>query len=372
MTPRPAGRQEVGSWFPLALPDGGGWTSRPSRLRLFGSGRHALRALVQLGRREHGWTVLHLPDYYCREAAEAVTGLLPVRYYPADPTGPATVPPPGGPSEAVVSVSYFGAPPVLPPPGSIRIVDATHDPHAPWLPDLDADYVFASLRKTLPLPDGGALWTYRRHPLPPVTPPTPTHLAVVGTMLSAMCLKAAYLAGSPVAKEHYLALYRTAEQGLGSGPVSGISAYSEQALTVLPTAELRQRRIDNVARLAALLTTPAGVRVHPRPLGVVLEFDSPEHREQVRADLIGADVYPAVLWPQPLDEASPTALDFSRRMLFLHSDFRSDGPDLARVAALVRRSCGEPTPVINPPRCGAVAPAATTTPEHLPIPVQPN
>ncbi|MGY4909863.1 hypothetical protein [Micromonospora aurantiaca (nom. illeg.)] len=335
------GQREVGSAFPLFLPDAaapaGGDGGLPSPLRLYGSGRQALRALLDAGRREHGWTAVHLPTYYCADVAEAVADLMPVRPYPAGPYG-VVAPPAPDRSEVVVSVCYFGvAPPPLPRAGSALIVDATHDPLAPWLAGTGADYVFASLRKTLPVPDGGAVWSLSGRPLPAAAPLTPGHQSTVGLMLSAMALKSAYLAGSAVAKERYLELYGAAEERLRTTEVSDISAYSRHLIPALPLAALRERRAANTAELVRALGAVPGARVRPTPLGVVLEFGSPARRENVRRGLIAEQVYPAVLWPLGSAAVPPRDVDLSGRILLLHTDFRWAGPDLLRVAALVRR-----------------------------------
>ena len=333
-----ADRWEVGSAFPLMLPSGAAGVHLPEPVRLFGSGRQALRALIEFGRREHGWETVHVPAYYSPSVVDGLLDLAPVRRYDAGPAGPHGRPE-AGPADAVITVSYFGEPPVLPSTPATLIVDVTHDPVAPWLDRARADYVFASLHKTLPLPDGGMLWSGNGHPLPDPVPPTEVHLATVSRILGAMCLKAAYLAGAPVAKERYLSLYAAGDAGLRSTAVSGISEYSREALRILPAEELRRCRIANGAELAAGLSALPGVVVHHRTFGVILEFDSPERREAVRQGLVARNIYPAVLWDLRPEDAAPHQVDFSRRMLHLHTDVRWSGDDMRRVAAVLRELC---------------------------------
>lgn len=349
-------RWEVGSTFALTLPNGMGprtppgvaRANLPDPLRLYGSGRQALIALLRFGRAEHGWTAVHLPTYYCPEVVDSIGQLLPVRRYDGGPTGPIRLPA-AGPSDAVVAVSYFGAPPALPESAAAVLVDATHDPLAPWPGTARADYVFASLRKTLPLPDGGALWSTTGRPLPPAVPPSDAHLACVEKILSAMCLKAAYLAGASLDKDGFRALFVAGEDGLRTGEVSGISEYSAQVFPALPARDLRRSRIRNSVRLAAALR--GTLTVHAHPFGAVLECDSYGQREAVRRGLIARNVYPAVLWSLCPGEVSGRQLDFSRRMLFLPTDFRYDERDMRRVAALVRDvrdACARAVPVKQP------------------------
>lgn len=336
---------EVGSAHPWSLPAGAGWQMEPDRVRLYGSGRQALAALLDLGSREYGWTTVHLPEYYCPEVVSDLAAVLAVRRYDAGPAGMVSAPV-AGPADVVVTVSYFGDPPAVPlavpATGPLRrgtrpalVVDATHDPIAPWLSQTPADYVFASLRKTMPLPDGGALWTGNRQVLPPDLTPTAAHLGAVSHVLSAMCLKAAYLAGAAVSKERYLALHAAGEDRLATTEVSGISEYSRQALGVLDTERLSRCRSENGRLLASALDSLPGLTASAHPLGVVLRFRSTAAREAVRAGLVERHVYPAVLWTLP--KSSPHHHHgYSATMLFLHCDFRWNADDMRRTAALVR------------------------------------
>ncbi|MET8308621.1 hypothetical protein [Micromonospora sp. NPDC005173] len=331
-------RWEVGAAYPLLLPNGEGLVEPAGESRLFGSGRQAVRALLEFGRREYGWTAVHVPAYYSPSVVPHIADLLPVRRYDSGPLGPFPQPR-AGPSDVVIAVSYFGAPPVLPATAAALVVDVTHDPTAPWLDRLRADYLFASLHKTLPLPDGGLLWSGGGRPLPATVPPTDRHLATVSRILAAMCLKAAYLTGAPVRKEQYLPLYTAGLAELGASTVSGISDFSREALRILPAALLRRRRIENAEELALGLPDLAGVRVHVRTFGVVLEFDSAGRRDAVRQGLLGRSVYPAVLWELSPQDVPPHQLDLSRRLLHLHTDARWSRDDMRRVAAIVRELC---------------------------------
>ncbi|SCL24025.1 hypothetical protein GA0070624_2844 [Micromonospora rhizosphaerae] len=331
-------RWEVGSSFPLWSGNGSGWVDAPQPLRLYGSGRQALAALLRFGERTYGWTRVHLPAYYCPPVARAVSEILPVSRYDTGPESPAVRPDPG-PTEVVLSVSYFGGSPVTPvQPGAGLIVDATHDPLAPWLTELRPDYVVAGLRKTLPLPDGGAVWSPQGHSLPPKAALTRTHLATVARILSAMAMKASYLAGvgDDAEKERYLAAYASGEEGLGDPGISGASDYTRHLLRLLPVHDLRRRRQRNARTLADALGELPGVEVRRYPYGVVLVVESARRRAEVKSGLITERIYPAVLWPMDGQDAPERLHAYSERMLLLHSDFRWRSRDMKRVAAVVR------------------------------------
>ncbi|WBB71729.1 hypothetical protein O7602_18510 [Micromonospora sp. WMMD1128] len=365
-------RWEVGSVFPFLVPPGEPAPPGPGT-RLYGSGRQALRALVTHGRRTLGWRTLHMPAYYCPEVVDSVRDLIPVRRYDAGPFGPPAAPRAEA-DEVVLTVSYFGAPPDLPDTDADLIVDVTHDPVAPWLGEVTAraDFVFASLRKTLPLPDGGAVWAGRAAELPPALPPTEEHLATVSRTLSAMCLKAAYLDGIPLDKADYLALFAEGEAGLRATRISGISDYSRHLLAVLPQDEMRRRRLINGERLSAGLRDVPGLVAHQRSFGVLLEFADAALRDRVRADLIAHHVYPAMLWTLPPEETPESQVALSRRLLYLHTDIRWDTADMDRVVHRVRAGCtpgptsapgpARPVPRRPPPRAGDSGLGTTTDP----------
>lgn len=337
-------RWEVGSSFPLLQAPDPGTTRLPSPLRLYGTGRQALLALLRMGRSELGWSAVYLPAYYCPPVADAAATVLPVRRYEAGPRGHVDPARPG-PTEAVVAVSYFGDPPAAPATrGAALIVDSTHDPFAPWLTSTAADYVLAALRKTLPLPDGGALWSPAGHHLPAQAAPSVRHRAAAGQVLAAMCLKTAYLSGSPVEKHAFLSAFGAGEEAYGSTSISGASDYTRAALPAMPAGRWRRQRMANAVVLGDALAGAPGLRAHVRPFGVIVECDSAEGREALRATLVARRIYPAVLWPQPPD-APAHHLDYSRRMLHLHTDHRWGAEDMLRVGAQVREAL---TPVAVP------------------------
>jgi hypothetical protein len=190
-----------------------------------------------------------------------VAAVLPVRLYAASPLGDC-IPPVVGPTEAVVTVSYFGADPVAMP--DIRgawIVDATHDPLAPWLEHTDADFIFASLRKTLPLPDGGIVWSPCGWAVPAADPAGQRHVEAASTMLAAMALKADHLAGGAMGKDIYLDRFRLAEAGFAGSTPGAACAYTRQVLVTFPVRRWREQRLANLAAFRAAL--PGGSRRPP-------------------------------------------------------------------------------------------------------------
>lgn len=144
-----------------------------ARAEFFSSGRDALLRAVKLSNLK-GKT-LWLPHYFCPWVAKSAEAFAAkegaqVRFYAAYPTIGAEFETlsEAAAGDAVVAVDFFGTgfggwgewkrANV----GVVLIADASHAPFAKQAREIGADFVFASLRKTLPVPDGGFLYSPER------------------------------------------------------------------------------------------------------------------------------------------------------------------------------------------------------------------
>jgi hypothetical protein len=314
------GRREHGGFFPLApwLDCEHPWPFAADSV-LFASGTHALRGLAV----HQGWRRLLVPSYFCHEVTDDLRQHVPIDGYPDHPLGE-EVELELGPDEAVLAVEYFGTPHHVAAIGGQVVVDRTHDPLASWHYARTPDFAMASLRKTLPLPDGGLLWSPRGLDLPPRPALSSRHHSTWLAAITAMAMRATYLAGGPVDKGAYLDLHRRAEQALGGGPVSAMAGASIALLLRLPVIELLEQRAHNLAAAADCWPSE-----HPRverldvPSHLVLRCEPGDLRDQLRRRLIARSIYPSVLWDLP-DGHAPAERDFSERMLALAADHRYD------------------------------------------------
>ena len=314
MTPE---RWEAGSAFPLTAL---GRTARaewlPKDAVLHGTGRQAIRALLQHGCDVHGWRRVRIGSYSCPGVVRALRGVLPIAYYPCTP-GMENAPPEPRRNEVLVVTSLFGAQPQG--SGDISrndvILDVTHDPIAPWLADVSAGYVVASLRKTLPVPDGAATWSPCGLSLPEDPPPVSRHIEAVASGLHAMYLKSEYLDGADIEKDSFLSLYASMEKEFARSAPSRISAFTRSILRIFPVHEWRRQRLRNIRRLATAVSAIRGLTVLPSTFGVVLLVENHNQRERVRLRLLAARIYPAILWPMDTKNATSDDRDFAGRMI---------------------------------------------------------
>jgi hypothetical protein len=338
---------EHGSDLHLALDTGvleAPWCGQPHTL--WGSGRDAMRALLAWGREHHGWRRALVPSFFCQDVVVAIARELPLVAYDDAPGQPAPAAVEADERDVVFVVNLHGARTSNPmETRAVVVEDHTHDPVSPWAFASDADWAVASLRKTLPLPDGGVLWSPRRRPSPPAAAVTSAHAAAAADRLAAMILKRLYLDGGTIVKDDFRRLAVAGEHAIALGDISGICDFSAARLASLPSRAWREARLRNHAAFVAALGELDGVAMLPGAFAATLVFERAEDRERVRAALVEQRIYPAVLWSleTPAVSGIPVEhVELSRRVLSLHCDFRYTPDDLRRVAQAVRRVTERP------------------------------
>jgi len=319
-------------------------------VRWAGAGRDGIRLILEYGALTRGWKRCWLPSYLCQEVVSAArsTGLecLLYSWNPLAPDHSPTLE--LDDSDVLLVVHLFGLegrPDWLDSiPSSVDVVeDHTHDPWSDWARTSDATYAFASLRKTLPLAEGTPLWSPVGAPLPEQPATTELRARAVALKDEGMMGKALYLSGGSVAKELFRSKLLDGEADIASGEVSGITPGSLALLMEFPTLRWRTARRENAEVLRGHLEGLNGVELlgwsrESTPFSAILLLPDRASRDALRSSLIGARVYPAILWP--LDEAELAGItdldeDLADRMLSIHCDGRYSQSDMARLAELI-------------------------------------
>lgn len=307
---------------------------------LVGSGRIALKTLLWFGHQNRGWQRIWIPSYYCEDVVDSLQDMpVHVSRYPAGPMGDDVIPDPVE-GDVLLRVSYFGwgmndlqrdfA-------GDI-IEDHTHHPMGGL--KSTADFAFASLRKTLPLPDGGMLWSPRGHDVPVATDMHPVHDEAVNKRLAAMLVKQAYFQGSDVDKETYRKLDLQSEELMLQGNLSGISVWSRTMLERLPLNFWHKARLCNYVAFKGAISASdkvsiIGPKTVPSPTVALIQLPSRKIRDLLRQRLINEKIYTAVLWPGPTTDAPwyrAEDMEFSNTTLAIHVDARYSEADMQKVA----------------------------------------
>lgn len=348
-------RWEVGSefdWSDDALALSSSANLFPETYELFSTATGILLAVERFlkGYREHR-VRLHLPTYYCMEVAAKISKVFELCWYRDLPTE--AVPDFNSlrplPGDLVLAVNLFGVKEGKPwqnwltqNQDIILIEDHSHDPFSLWAQQTTADYAIASLRKTLPIPDGAMIWSGQKIELPR---PSKSESSAAAKKLTAMLLKRAYLMGADISKDSYRILQMEGEEHLINDGDRSISTLTNNILLSLKIAEMRQQRETNVRDFLALILKDRQESCPPLftswssgsvPFNSILLCQNYQIREQLRRFLISKNIFAPVHWPQPPDQLSgndPQAFDLSNRLLTVPTDHRYSYNDIEQVAA---------------------------------------
>lgn len=308
---------------------------------LLADGRQCIVVLI----RQYGWKRVWMPDYYCYEVINSIrrqTG-VDVAFYEDNPLHEGDVCKlPYAQGDVLLRMNYYGL------RGWWRnkgitcpvIEDHSHDPSGDWALSSDADWCMSSIRKTLPLPEGGMMWSPKGYRLTDMVSIQDENEQVAAIRWRAMKMKAAYLNGSDVSKEEFRTLFTKTDEWFDRAEPALIDSRSrEMVSTKLDINLWQEARRKNWLLLNSLLIRAGCSVLEPQdenctPFSFVLMFDDRERRDSVRKRLIEAGVYPAILWPVP-DSASAQARDFSNRMLSIHCDGRYNEMDIRQLAGIM-------------------------------------
>jgi hypothetical protein len=348
--------REIGSefhWDPAALAPAESWL--PERHELFATGCGALSALLRMLRPRGR---LHVPSYFCMGVAEALSADVPIAWYRHRPDdgGPhfSTLRPAAG--DVVLAQNLFGRDSARPwnawmrdHPGVVVVEDHSHDPLSDWALDSLAPYAVASLRKTLPLPDGGLLWSPRGLDLPK---PAGAESAGAQLKLAGMLLKAAWLDGRAVGKDDFRALQQRGERTL-LGHAGPAGAFTTAVLPLLDARGLRARAVENALLLRAGLPgeTRAWRVLGTAPFRLQLVCPTEAGRDRLLRHLAAHGIFAPVHWRQDrggLWSGDGEAADLAARMLTVPVDHRCSAADVRRIAAVLLAAADPRAPGAEP------------------------
>lgn len=309
----------------------------------YADGRQALIHLYQL----QGWQRLWVPEYFCYDVIvsmkEAGLNLMFYSDWPrnGDVNLYDNLNEVVSPSDAVLRVNYFGtrsfrSTEKLP---MVAIVeDHTHDMIGDWPIHSTADWCIASLRKTLPIPEGGILWSPMGLKLPAAPANSEENEQIATIRWDAMKLKARYLAGKTVEKAEFRKGYVETEEYFDYAQVCALDKASQKYLKTFDIRSWYNQKRENwelvkdIKKDGVRVICPESMGCYP--FSLVLLFDTPEERDRVRKSLIEHQIYPAVLWNVP-DTAGFEVKNFSRRMLSIHCDARYTADDIRQMRSII-------------------------------------
>ena len=311
---------------------------------LLADGRQCIVVLI----RQYGWKRIWMPDYFCYEVIETIkeqTGIT-VKFYEDTPLHEGQVENlPFREGDVLLRMNLFGirdkrSNANIPCP---VIEDHTHDPFGHWALYSDADWCISSIRKILPLPEGGMMWSPKGHRLTVDLQPSEENEQIASTRWEGMEMKTAYLNGEDVSKDEFRRHYTETEEWFDHAEPALLDERSKMVVSKQLDINLWQgAKRKNWALLQSLVNSDVCKILKPEDetctmFSLVLLFDTKGTRDNVRKHLIDACVYPAILWAVP-ESASANARCFSERMLSVHCDGRYTEDDIRQLANILNKA----------------------------------
>lgn len=311
---------------------------------LLADGRQCIVVLI----RQYGWKRLWMPDYFCYEVIATIkeqTG-IDIEMYADSPLSEGNVERlPYEEGDALLRMNFFGMRELrknkmIPVP---VIEDHSHDPFGHWALYSDADWCISSIRKILPLPEGGMMWSPKGHHLNVEIPSSEDNEHIVAIRWEGMEMKAWYLKGEYVSKEKFRRKFTETEEWFDTAEPALIDNRSRSVVSEELDINLWQgAKRKNWFLLSNIVNQNHCSIIKPENdsctmFSLVILFENEEQRDKVRKRLIETAVYPAILW-NVSEEASKQSKDFSERMLSIHCDGRYTEEDIRQLADILNQA----------------------------------
>jgi hypothetical protein len=337
---------EVGGFFEHSGLPHGETNPWPQPSVFFALARHVVPGILRVNKSIRR---LWVPEYFCPDVTRYWSEIIETTFYLDDPgrREPDWKSLQPDKNDLVVAMNYFG----------MRereswehqrssrdyflLEDHTHDPLSAWALTSTADYVFSSLRKSMPITDGAICWSPRGRHLP--LPQGIIDAHGIDLKLNAMLEKANFLAGGalPETKAHYRESYAKGDKYLEEGPESPISNRAlEYVRSGIPVGWRKIRERNARTLLSGLKETEATKPLFVQwpaksvPFAVVLVFGSTSDRDNCRSYLEMNNVFCPIHWAS---DRFSSASDLSARILSIPADQRYSDEDMAKVAMILNQ-----------------------------------
>lgn len=310
---------------------------------LLADGRQCIVVLI----RQYGWKRIWMPEYFCYEVIDTIKVLTGVKVmtYEDSPLHEGKVEElPFEEGDVLLRMNFFGirdhrtnkniSVPV--------IEDHSHDPFGFWALNSDADWCIFSIRKTMPLPEGGMMWSPKSHKLSVDLYPSEDNEKIAAIRWEGMEMKAQYLKGETISKDEFRKRYTETEDFFNNAEPSLIDDRSQKfVLEKLDVNMWQGAKRRNWQLLSNLVIRDCCAVLEPEKesctmFSLVIMLESKDRRDVIRKRLIEKSVYPAILWNVP-DSVSSETKSFSERMLSIHCDGRYSEEDVRQLASILNQ-----------------------------------
>lgn len=310
-------------------------TVYPNGYLLLADGRQCILELI----RHYKWKRIWMPAYFCYNIIEYIqtNSDVEIAYYedyPGCDDGHAVASLPYKDGDALFRMNYFGlrtfrSEREVPVP---VVEDHSHDLVGDWAKQSDADWCIASLRKIIPIPEGGIIWSPKGYNLSNDYQSSAANEELSRKRWKAMDDKSKYLQGLVDEKDGFRKLYLETEDAFDVLDSSSIDDQSKGYFETFDIEAWNSSKKKNWEVLRDLFVSCNVDVVCPEnrelvPFSLIAVFETEEKRNDIRKKMIEESIYPAVLWNVP-SHVSENVKDFSNRMLSIHCDGRYDENDI--------------------------------------------
>lgn len=312
--------------------------------QLFYTGRQALKYIFNAVGNKVNSKTIWLPEYYCQHVTHWLKqNFNNISFYEVDPFNfdkPTDIESFCSPNDIVLLNNFWGLSNYHIPNKKNRAIYIEDHSHG-WLSDScihsEADYCIASLRKSLPIPLGGILWSKvpLEKPLQYFTKDN-TLYKVWDSIEKAMLLKTSMNSESTsdIQINDYLSLVYEAEEILHENHnivelKTNHKDYIEKFLTY-NYLSIKEKHLNFLLENLKKTTTFKVLQYKNQPtFGLELLFNSENQFSNFKSYLIKNKIFPSFLWPNNPAKFKNTLL------LNLHIDYRYSNLDLKYISDII-------------------------------------
>lgn len=295
----------------------------------YANGRQALNGLILNKKWERIW----LPSYFCYDVIKSISATgIKIEYYddyPGNDDDLTISKCKFKPKDTLLRVNYFGL-------RSYRdssslgievIEDHTHSLSGDWIEKSNADWCIASLRKSLPVGEGGVLWSPKGHKLPEIPSQNPENIKLASARLHGMKLKSSYLAGTASDKEVFRKIFIETENAFEKIPLSQIYSEDYQIISKIDLKKWNQLKKLNWEIMYRNLQEDFEILTPENDKCIPFSFII--RCQQIRKLFIENQIYPAILWPVPDI--------YNKNLLSIHCDGRYSVNDIEEMVKRIKK-----------------------------------
>ncbi|MCB0372158.1 MAG: hypothetical protein KDD31_04010 [Muricauda sp.] len=310
--------------------------------KLFYTGRHAARYIIDYILKKKSVRYIWIPAYYCHHVIRWLQDVYPnTRLYEVSPfteNSHADLKE-VGPDDIVIFNNFFGITNMDYPrvhEETIYIEDHSHGWLSEQCMNSKADYCFVSLRKSLPTPLGGVFWVPKSSKMAFFEQPDHIEQSIPekwDQAGEAMHLKKRFM-DSEIEDKSYLDVYREAEDFLDHQyEFVQMTPDHKQLLKAFYTKDYAYYKKRNLGTILPKLKDSDFFKVlnfdGKFTFGLPLIFKNREDFSALRSYLITHQIYPSELWPENTLEKG------YKYLLNVHIDFRYGPKEMEYIAQII-------------------------------------